>query len=78
VRAVTVRAINLVPDDMPQQLGIFDNVEKRERRERLDDTVDELRSRFGKRAIYPASLMGSMKMPGRGINEVVMPGLMYR
>jgi DNA polymerase-4 len=78
VRAVTVRAINLIPEDVPQQLNVFDDIKKRERREKLDDTVDELCRRFGKRTIYPASLMGNLKMPGRGINEVVMPGMMYK
>lgn len=77
VRAITVRAINLVSSALPQQLDLFDDATKRERRDRLEDTVEQIRMRFGSRAIYSASLMGDIKMPGRGINEVVMPGMMY-
>lgn len=78
VRALTVRAINLVPEGLPQQTNLFDDILRREKREKLDDTVDELRRRFGKGVIYPASLMGDLKMPGRGINEITMPGVMYQ
>jgi DNA polymerase-4 len=77
VRAITVRAINLVPEGLPQQTDLFDDILKREKHEKLDDTVDDLRRRFGKRVIYPASLMGDIGMPGRGINEITMPGIMY-
>lgn len=77
VRAVTVRAINLVPEGLPQQADLFNDILKREKLEKLDDAVDDLRRRFGKRAIYPASLMGDIGMPGRGINEITMPGTMY-
>ena len=77
VRAITVRAINLVPSTMPQQLDLFDDAVKREKRDRLEDTIEKIRMRFGNRAIYSASLMGDIKIPGRGVNEVVMPGMMY-
>jgi DNA polymerase-4 len=78
VRAVTVRAINLVSKSDPAQLLIFDDPVRRERRERLDDTVEDIRSRFGKRAIYSACLMGDIKMPGHGLQEVILPGVLYR
>jgi DNA polymerase-4 len=78
VRAVTVRAINLVSRSLPEQLCMFDDPFLRRRREDLESAVESIRSRFGKRAIYSASLMGDIKMPGSGINEVILPGLMYR
>ena len=77
VRAVTVRAISLIPADTPQQVSLFDDMERRKKRELLDDTVEDIRRRFGKRAIYSASLMGDLKMPGRGVHEVMLPGVMY-
>ena len=43
----------------------------------LEDAVDDLRRRFGKSAILPASIMGELKIPGRGIPEITMPGMMY-
>ncbi len=77
VRAVTIRAINLVSSALPQQLDLFDDANKRARRDRLEDTVEKIRMRFGSRAIYSASLMGDIKMPGRGEHEVLLPSMMY-
>ena len=78
VRAVTVRAIDLVPQNSPNQLSICVNAEKLDRRERLQDAIEELRGRFGKTAITYAALLGDLKMPDDGRNQVKMPGLMYQ
>ena len=77
VRAVTVRAINLEPKFMPQQLMLFDDAARRARLEQLDDTIEIIRGRFGKWSIYSASLLGSMKTSGDSSHEVIMPGIMY-
>ena len=77
VRAVCIRAIDLVPKNEEEQLSIFVDNEKRDRRERLEDTIEALRSRFGKSAITYACLLGDLKMPGDGRDKVKMPGLMY-
>lgn len=78
VRAVTVRAIDLVPHSDPDQLSIFVDTAKLERRERLEDMVEEIRSRFGKHAITYGILLGDLKMPDDGRHSVKMPGLMYQ
>jgi DNA polymerase-4 len=78
VRAITVRVINLVPADTPYQISIFEDVSKRERREKLDTAIEEIRGRFGKRAIFSACLMGNLKMPSDGRDKVIMPGMMYQ
>ena len=78
VRAVTVRAINLIPADTPYQISIFEDASKRERREKLDTTIEEIRGRFGKHAIYSACLMGNLKMPSDGREKVLLPGMMYQ
>ena len=78
VRAVTVRAINLIPADTPYQTSIFEDTAKREKRERLDMVVEDIRGRFGKRAIYSACLMENLKMPSDGREKVLMPGMMYQ
>lgn len=77
VRAVTVRAINLEPKFMPQQLMLFDDAARRVRLEQLDDTIEIIRGRFGKWSIYSASLLGSMKTSGDSSHEVIMPSIMY-
>jgi len=78
VRAVTVRAIDLVPQNEPDQLSMFVDTAKIARRERLEDMVEEIRSRFGKHAITYGILMGDLKMPDDGRHSVKMPGLMYQ
>ena len=77
VRAVTVRAIDLVPQNSPSQLSIFVDAEKLDRRERLQDAIEELRGRFGKQSITYATLLGDLKMPDDGRHQVKMPGMMY-
>ena len=77
VRAVTVRAIELVPKDQPEQLTLFVDHAQREKQERLQDAIEEIRGRYGKRAITNAVLMSDLKMPDDGRHIVKMPGLMY-
>lgn len=77
VRAVTVRAINLVPKSAPQQLILFDDAVKRERTERLDAAIEDIRGRYGKWSIYPAALLSNLKIPGHTSNDVIMPSMMY-
>lgn len=78
VRAVTVRAIELSPKDSVEQLSLFDNTQRRITKEKLQDTVEEIRGRYGKGAITYACLMGDLKMPSDGRDKVKMPGLMYQ
>lgn len=78
VRALTIRGINLTPENQPVQLDLFCDAERRERRKALDDCVDDIRRRFGNRAIYAASLMGDLKMAQDKCETVMMPGLMYQ
>ena len=63
VRAVTVRAINLLPSKAPRQLMWFDDEKKHENRQKIDDAAERIRERFGKEAILPASLLGDIKLP---------------
>ena len=78
VRAVTVRAINLMPKETAIQLDLFTDYEKRIKRETIDNTIEEIRKRFGKNAVFSASLMGDLKMPNHSSHEITMPGMMYR
>ncbi|MCD8189194.1 MAG: DNA polymerase IV [Clostridiales bacterium] len=78
VRAICVRAIDLVPKCQPDQLTLFDDPQKRITRENLQDAVEDIRGRFGKRAITYASLLGDLKMPDDGRDTVRMPAMMYQ
>lgn len=78
VRAVTVRAINLVPQGVPEQIDLFTDMRRVEKAEKLDDCIEEIRRRFGKRAVFQACLLGDLKMPIDNRNLVQMPGVMGR
>ena len=78
VRAVTVRAIDLVPHSASEQLSMFCDHEKVMRREQLEDAVEEIRARFGKHSLTYGALLGDLKMPDDGREIVKMPSMMYR
>lgn len=78
VRSITIRAINLIPQNDEEQLSIFvDNV-RREKRMRLEDAVEDVRRRFGEKSVSYGILLGDLKMPNDGRQMVRMPGLMYQ
>jgi len=77
VRAVTVRAINLIPAAQPVQLSFFHDNARRERYDKLEGAIEDIRRRFGEKAIHSACLAGDLKMPGDGRCDVIMPGVMY-
>ena len=78
MRSVCIRAIDLVPKSEAEQLNMFVDTARLDRRERLEDAIESLRDRFGKRAITYATLLGDLKMPDDGRHSVKMPGLMYQ
>ena len=78
VRAVTIRGINLVPQNQCEQLSLFVDRTKHDKRMLLQDAIEDIRRRFGKRSIYNAILMGDLKMPGDGRDLVRMPSPMYQ
>lgn len=78
VRAVTVRAINLIPQESPEQIDLFTDMRRMEKVEKLDDCIEEIRRRFGKRAVFQACLLGDLKMPIDNRHMVQMPGVMGR
>lgn len=77
VRAITIRGIDLISQKEAEQLSMFVDHQKRDRRIRLEDAVEDIRRRFGKHAISYACLMGDLKIPDDGRQTVIMPGLMY-
>ena len=75
---MTVRAIELSPKSDVEQVSLFDNVQQRIAKEKVQDAVEEIRGRFGKAAVTYASLLGDLKMPTDGRDKVKMPGIMYQ
>jgi len=78
VRSVTVCAIKLKNKNLDVQLDLFTDYEKRMRRETIDNTIEEIRGRFGERAVFSASLMGDLKIPNHNAHKITMPKMMYK
>ncbi len=76
VRSLCIRGINLIPKGTPVQLDLFQSAERRLAREKVEDAVYDIRRRYGKDAVYAASLMGDLKMSDERNREITMPGSM--
>lgn len=57
LRSVGIRGADLVPIDSEIQMNLFEDPVRREKRERLETTVDDLRRRFGNHAVARAVTM---------------------
>ncbi len=77
VRALTVAAIDLTNADPPLQLDLFGRAEKSAKRQKLDDSIDLIRQRFGNNAVMNANLLRGLPMPDDGRELVRMPNIMY-
>ena len=56
LRSIGIRATDLVTAAQPEQLTLFCNADAREKREKLERSVDEIRRRFGHYAICRAAV----------------------
>ncbi|QAT49156.1 DNA polymerase IV [Caproiciproducens sp. NJN-50] len=64
IRSIGISITDLVPDAVPSQANLYCDEKERERRERLDQTVDWLKNRFGTYAIQPAVLLTDRQLSG--------------
>ena len=78
IRSVTVRAINLCSQDLPEQLQFFSDAATVERKEKLENAIEDIRRRFGKYSIQPACLCQNIKMPTDREVELRMPTGMFQ
>jgi DNA polymerase-4 len=78
VRALSVRAINLIGEDTPMQLDLSGNYKKRDKQKCIDDTVLNLRERFGKNAAFNCCSMLENKMPDMLGKKSPLPIRMYK
>ena len=62
----------------PEQISLFVNYPRHDKLGRVQNAIEEIRRRFGEKAIYNAILMGDKKMPSDKRDLVRMPGLMYQ
>ena len=77
IQSLTISAIDLVPANAPVQLDLWSDYAKDDRRIAIERTVDEIRRRFGLKAINFASLTTGLKIPTHREIEYKMPSVMY-
>ena len=68
IRALGIRAINLLPAEISKQSSLFCDPIGLDREERLSEVSDELRLRFGRDVIFPARLRGDLGATHGNIN----------
>lgn len=78
IRSVTVRAIDLQPEDSPCQLDLFCSREKHERQEKIDNTVMDIRKRFGEKSIFNCCLIEETKIPHHKPDHINLPSPMFK
>lgn len=62
IRSLTVRAINLIPAESPQQLNMFTDYEYQTKLEAVDATMDGVRARYGVHSINSATFLKNIKI----------------
>lgn len=77
IRAVTVRATNLICANEPGQISMFatDNRTVNERLEKIDQTIEGIRKRFGSQIIKNAVVLGNTNMPSHHIPNTLPGGI---
>lgn len=77
IRAVCIRAINLISAELPYQLDLFCDFEKRQKIEALERTIDDLHRRFGDESVFIAATMEAKLKKDRAREELRMPAAIY-
>ena len=78
IRAVTIRAVDLINTKMPQQLDLFGDHERRKRNDDLEIAIEDIQRRFGRDAVKLASSMNGLKVQkDKSHEQLTMPAVMY-
>ncbi len=75
VRALTVRAIDLRPEDEAQQLFLEADMGASEKQEKLERAMESIRSRYGKSSIEMASLFRAPRLAAKEIPNTMPSGI---
>lgn len=78
IRSITVTATQLDSSQNPTQLSMLLDYERLVRREKVNESIDTIRDRYGKYAVIPALVLDEKKMPVGNDREIIMPGYMYQ
>ena len=64
IRSIGISVADLVSDTISTQTDLFSDEKSREKRERLDSTIDWLKNRFGSYSVQPAVLLSDRQLSG--------------
>ena len=73
MRALTIRAINLVPDSVAIQTSMFCDTQRLEKELRAEDVMENINNRFGENTMTYASILGDIKIPYKEKKEIILP-----
>ena len=73
VRALTIRAINVVPDSVAIQTSMFCDIGRIEKELKAEDVMESLNNRFGENTVTFASVLGDIKVPSKEKKEIILP-----
>ena len=76
VRALSVRAINLIRSDFPIQLTIDHSADVFLRYQKLESVMDTIKSRFGDDSICPATICTNDKLPKGEVHQFISPDML--
>lgn len=77
VRAVCIRAINLVDENVPVQLNLFEDQLRRDKQENAERTIDEIRDIYGKESVVLGAAMKTKLKKDTAHELAKMPAQMY-
>ena len=78
VRALSVTALGLADASQSIQLDLFSNAAAMHRQDRLENSMESIRRRYGRKSIDVAAALSGLKMPlGEAEETLIMPKAMY-
>ncbi len=78
IRALTIRGIKLANANCAVQTDIFNDYTLRDKQRSLDDAIDDIRARYGYRAVFNACLKDGLPVAQDKCETVPMPSPMFR
>lgn len=73
IRAITVRAFNLIYEKSVQQLIIDYDIERHDKIESIDGAMSEIRQRYGKNTVFTGGRLFGTKIPTGKTDHQVLP-----
>lgn len=67
IRGLTIRAINLMPADSPIQYSLTMDINRHNKRDKVEQAMEKVRARYGYASINVASSYLDLKLPGRPV-----------